>query len=87
MGRQRGYPPEEIEPWRDWYGKPGKKRVRRIRKLTLGQALAQAGKQGLAVSRTDVAADGSFSLRFGEANAAKIDGQDIETADDIRRLI
>ena len=86
MGK-RGYPQEEVEPWRDWYGKPGKKRSRRIRRLTLTQALVQAGKQGLTVWRTDVAADGSFSLRFGEANAAKIEGQDNETADDVRRLI
>jgi hypothetical protein len=77
------HPIEEIEPWEV----VTRKRRKRVRKLTLRQALAQASKAGLAVSGATVVADGSVILEFGEPKAAKPNGQDVETAEDIRRLI
>jgi hypothetical protein len=77
------YPIEEMEPWEV----VTRKRRKRVRKLTLRQALAQANKAGVAVSGATVAADGSVALKFGDDKTAKPNGHDVETAEDIRRLI
>lgn len=62
---RRSYPSEEIEPWRDWYGKPAIQRRRRTRLPSLKMALAQAAKAGVAVSGATIGTDGSVSLKFG----------------------
>ena len=60
---------------------------KRARKPTLASALALASMAGVTVSGATIAADGSVSLTFGSVSAAKPNGHDIETADELRKLI
>jgi hypothetical protein len=63
-------------------GSSGKK-PRRPRKPTLTAALKQAGRAGAIVSGATMAADGSVQLTFGEPDAVKANGNDINAWDEV----
>jgi len=84
---KRGFPPEEVEPWRDWYGKPGRKAIPIPKDVTPTTMLR------LAVAAKVAFPDGSMSVsalrREGAAKRLtiyRIRGKDFTTLADINLM-
>jgi hypothetical protein len=89
MSRKPTY--AEYDPWATYDPREEYVRVnpKRERKPTLASAMKEAEKAGVSVAGAVVKPDGSIELRFGDSQdkAAQPNGHDIESADELRRLI
>ena len=82
MRDEKIYPVEETEPWQI----KTRKRHKRIRKMTLAQAIRQARKAGVDAGVISV---GGVTLEFRSKShdVIKPNGHAIESADELRKLI